>query len=383
MSYTLVFPHYHLSKMREMSRVYWCNTFSTLGMSLVTIFVPIFLLKIGYSFVAVLAFLLIQQIFAALFQYPASRLFDYFHPHHLLASGTLLYAIFFILLSTQSKHHWPLWLLALAWGVYRSIYWAAFHYHFSLARAHKTGGRQVAKIEAWAIMAATLAPAIGGIAASLAGINFSYLVAILLLVVAAVPLINTAGEPPRTHPAVSWAMIKAIKRDCFANVCNGMVQTAELALWPLLVFTFISSYAGIGLLSSVIAVSTIVVTLYVGKRQEKTGESYFIKQGLGAYSLTSIGRAVAQNSFQAFGLNLLGGIGRSLYVTPFMNRYYHNSDGPQRLGYITIMETSIAIGTAAFVGILLLLTLLFDMKAVLSIGLLAVAFFSLGVRLIR
>jgi hypothetical protein len=66
-----------------------------------------------------------------------------------------------------------------------------------------------------------------------------------------------------------------------------------------------------------------------------------------------------------------------------MNRYYHNSDGDYRLGYITVMEMSAAIGASVFMFGLLLLSLLFAVKTVLIIGLAATALCGLGVRLIR
>ncbi len=66
-----------------------------------------------------------------------------------------------------------------------------------------------------------------------------------------------------------------------------------------------------------------------------------------------------------------------------MNRYYTNSDGPNRLGYITVMETAFSTGAALYVLGLLALTAFFTIKIVLAIGLGFVAFSVLGVRLIR
>lgn len=180
-----------------------------------------------------------------------------------------------------------------------------------------------------------------------------------------------------------WQEIWDMRRDMLANAFNGMVIFAEQSVWPILVFLLVTSYAGVGLLSTVIAITSIVVTLYVGRDEERTGESHYIKRGLMTYSLTSIGRALVQNTTQVFGLNLLGGIGRSLYVTPYMNRYYTNSDGPFRLGYIMAMEGAFSIGSVIFGLGLLGLSTMFSTEAVLSIALAIVALCVAGVRLIR
>ena len=174
-----------------------------------------------------------------------------------------------------------------------------------------------------------------------------------------------------------------MRRDAIANMFNGVIIMGEFSIWPLLVFVLVSTYAGVGLLSSVVALASIIITLYVGRREETRGERRYIKEGLFVYGLTNLGRVIVQNSFQIFGLNLLSGIGRSLYTTPFMNRYYTNSDGTFRLGYITVMEGAFSLGTALFVAILFLISLILPMNTVLAIGLGIVAVSVAGVRLMR
>jgi MFS family permease len=389
MPYTHAHSHYHLLRMKEMGRIFWCHSIGALGVSLVVIFVPIFLLKSNYSFSAVLLYLLLQQALAAALQYPAGRLLQYIHPHRQLAIGTLWYAVFFGLLITLHTYHWPLGLLALAWALNRTMYWAAFHYSFGLARGQTHAGRQIAGVTALVVLAQTAAPAIGGIVATAFGIKYIYITAIITLLIAIVPMFKTGVGPPRVKLHISWPAIYTMRRDALANVCNGIVVLAEQSLWPLLVFLVVSSYAGVGVLSSMIAVASIGVTLYVGRQQETRGERYYIKRGLAAYSLTSLGRALVENSVQIFGLNLLGGVGRSLYVTPFMNRYYSNSDGLDRdgeafrLGYITVMETAFSIGSSLFLLILLALSLWLSVRTALEISLAAVALAVMGVRSMR
>jgi hypothetical protein len=383
MPYSYAHNHYHLSRMREMGRIYWCHSIGSAGISLAAIFIPIFLLKTSYSMQSVLFYLLMQQLLAAVLQYPAGYLFRYVKPHKLLVIGNLWYAVLFGLLITLPAHHWPLFWLALAWALTRTIYWAAFHYCFGMARAHKHPARQIAGINALVMFSTTAAPAIGGVAATALGIKYVYAAAIVMIGVAVAPMMWGAEGPARTVISINWHDIWTMRRDALANSFNGMVLMAETNVWPIFVFLLISSYAGVGLLSSVIATASIFVTLYVGRRQETKGESHYIKRGLGAYSLTSLGRAIAENSFQIFGLNLLGGVGRSLYMTPYMNRYYTNSDGSFRLGYITVMETSFSIGSALYTLGLLALVSVFPIKTVLAGALAFVALAAAGVRLIR
>jgi hypothetical protein len=375
--------HYHLTRLPEMTKIYWCHSLASIGGYLVLIFIPIFLLKSGYSFRAVLVYVLLSQVFSALTQYHVSRLFAHLTPHKLMVAGQIWFMVLFGLLFSLVSVGWPLALLAFAWAMNRNLYWTAFHYVFSMSRHHQHGGRQIAGVTALSTFGATIAPAIGGIVASLFGMNYVYIAAILIIFLAVSPMLDHAGGPARIRLSLSWSMFNKMRRDVAANFFNGTVIMAEQNIWPLFVYFIVTSYAGVGLLSTVIAFAGILVTLYVGRREEIKGESYYINQGVSAYSLASIGRILASNSSHVFGLNFLSGVGRSLYVTPFMNRYYTNSDGAHRLGYITIMEGAFSVGSASYMLGLLILSLFISQAAVLAIGLAVVAISSLGVHLMR
>ena len=100
-----------------------------------------------------------------------------------------------------------------------------------------------------------------------------------------------------------------MRRDLLANVFNGTVVMAEQNIWPLFVYLIVTSYAGVGLLSTVIAFAGVIVTLYVGRKEEVRGEGHYIHRGLAAYSLASVGRALAQNTTQIFGLKYIKWLG--------------------------------------------------------------------------
>lgn len=384
MSSMHLYSHYHLRRMQEMGKVYWCHSVGAFGISLVIIFVPIFLLKIGYSFHAVLFYLFLQGLFTAVLQYPIMLMFRYFSAHSFLVVGSLFYAIFFAFLGTQQVHHWPLFLLALFWALNRAAYWPAFHYIFSSSRAHEKAGRQIAGINSLVMFASTVAPAIGGILATIFGIKYLYFAAGALMIVAILPVLKSTSAPPKVKLEMPWSEAWKMRRDVLSNIFNATINEAEQNVWPVFVFLIVASYAGVGILSTVIALASIAITLYVGRREDiDHGHRKFLQRGSTAYSLTNIGRAVVQNTTQIFGLNLLAGVGRSLYITPFMNRYYTNSDQGFRLGYIAVMETSFAVGISLYMLALFGLSFLLSTREVLEIGLASVAISSIGIRLMR
>lgn len=383
MSYHQTLSHYHLPRIKDMGQIYWCHTIGHWGIFMASIFVPIYLLKNGYSFTDIFLYLFIKQAFATILQYPINKLFARIDVHLLLMFGQLSFIGFFVLLMTLLSKEWPLALIAFFWALHRTMYYSAFHYIFGLSRAKKHAGRQIAKLGSLIVIGNTMAPAVGGIIATAFGISYTYLLAVLLILLSVIPLARAPRTVPLTKLKFSFAHLKEMRRDAIANWFNGMVVMTEQNIWPLFVTIIVTSYAGIGMLSSVVAASSIAVMMYVGRKEETVGEKHFIKRGLATYSLTSIGRTIATTTMQVAGLNLFSGIGRALYTTAYMNRYYTNSDGAHRLGYITVMEASFSFGSAIYALVLLGLLAFFAPETVLAIGLGSMAIAVIGVRLMR
>jgi hypothetical protein len=369
--------------MSEMKRVFWAHTVASVGSSLVSIFVPIFLLKSGYSFPAVVTFLMFQNLSGAIFQYPAAKVVGRIGANRGMAVGCFVAAIYLASLLTLPHFHWPLVLVATLWGIDRDFYWFSLHANFSKARAHKKTGTQVSALNSIITFAHGLTPAIGGIIATTAGIAWSYALAITLIITGSIPLI-TGPEVTKRRP-VSWKNldIKRLWRDPASNFFNGMTTTSEMVLWPLIIYFIVNSYAGVGILSSIVIFASISVALYVGKREAIKGERHYLRRGLALETLTNTLRVIAQNAGHIFGINLINGVSRSLYTTPYMTRYYRHADEEPRLEYIALMETGNQIGGVFVLGIMLILSFHLSIEQTLLAGVVIAIPASFGTRLIR
>lgn len=375
--------HYHLPRMHEMGRVYWCHSLGALAISLAALFVPIYLLKSGISFQGVILYSMAQYSLSALFTYPSVKTLARVSPHHMLVAGSLLMAIYFGILSSAQITTTSLILLAVIWALQHAIYWPTFHYIFSLARTKEHGNTQVAGLDALVIIAHTIAPAIGGIVATIFGIQYTYYVVVAILFVAGLPMLNRNQGPETIKSSFSFAQIRKINRDLWANMAHSTVFISESVLWPLFVFLIVSSYAGVGALSSVIAISSMGVTLFVGRRSEKRGEHPYINHGVATYGIGNIARALAQNATHIFGVNLLSGIGKSLYHAPYLSKYYKNSDEGNKLGYIAAMETVHSLAAGIAMALIFALSTALSVQATLTVGLAVAALTVIGVKLIR
>lgn len=375
--------HYHLLRMSEMGKVFWAHSIGVVGSSLVTVFIPIFLYKIGYSIQEILIYLTFQNFVAAALQYPAIKLIDMLGGNRSMAVAMFTHILFFIALLVLPEFDQSLAILVpigLLWSLTRAIYWPAFHANFSKARAHKKAGRQVGAINAVMIFAHGATPAVGGIIATEFDISWVYGAAIGLFLIALVPLLF-GGEVTKRRP-LDFRKVNYRKTvpDMFASAAYGMTNLVEVTIWPLLIFFIVSSYAGVGVLSSVVTIASIIVTLYVGRRESDRGQRHFLNEGAVVSSATNVFRLGAETGGHVVGINLLSGVGHSLTMTPYISRYYERADEEPRLEYIALMETAHELSWGVYLFFILILTTFLAPTTALTVGIAAAIPLSFGAR---
>ncbi len=360
--------HYHLLRMTEIGRLFWAHTLVVLSGSLVGVFVPIYLLKLGYSFTDVLMFLTLLQAFSFVLQIPVIQGVTRLGPHRMMGFGIVLQVVFFSLLVSLPTLHWPLWLPALSWALYRTAYWPAFHINFSRAEHQHNATKEIGSIQAMVTLMKGIAPAIGGLIAGMFGIHWIYGVAIGMSVIAALPLLKPEERPYRFPPSRRRFNFAKVRLDLLANAANAMTTGAESTVWPILVFLLLETYQGVGLLSSVVALASISTALYVGARTKRRGPRHFMSEGVTLSSFADVLRLAAQNSGHVFGINLFTGVGNSLYYTPFFSRYYQHAGEESRVEYVTGMEMASMLGTLVIFTAMWAASFHFAIRETLLIG---------------
>ena len=354
----------------ELQKLYWSQGFSTLAGGLVAIFIPIFLLNIGYSLATVFSYMALYGLFCIPTLYIALRLLPKFGANRFMAIASVCQAIFLVLLITLPTHHWPLPVLALLAGWVNSTYWPPFHANFAVARTPSKSGRQLSYIYTVIAIAGALSPAVGGIMATVFDIKLVYAVAAVFFVISAIPMfIGRKGFKP-----VDFKLRRLkdmhIKSDLSAYSGWAIVESTEQVVWPIMISFIVASYASIGLLSSIVVGTGIFTTLYVGRRLTQKGEKHYIRRGSATMSLTNFARMFTGGVAGIFSMNLMSGISFHLLTVSLFTRFYRHVANGNTLEYLFAMEAVYGLTLAIFYSALALLTTIFSAQTILVIGLL-------------
>lgn len=354
----------------ELQKLYWSQGFYTLAGGLIAIFIPVFLLKLGYSLAGVFGYMALYGLLCIPTLYVALHLIPKIGANRSMAIAGVCQAVFLLLLITLPSRHWPLYSLAALAAWVNSTYWPPFHANFAKARTPERAGRQLSYVYTVTAIAGALAPAVGGILASIFDIKLVYAIAAGLFIIAALPLMaGNKGFRPADFKLRRLRQAR-ISPDLGAYGGWAVIETTEIVIWPIMIFLIVSSYASIGLLSSVVVATGIFTTLYVGRRLTQKGEKHYIKGGSATQSATNFGRIFAGGISGVFGMNLVSGISFHLLLVSLFNRFYRHVGHGYTLEYLFAMEAVYGLTLAAFYGFLLLFTIAFPEQTVLAVGLL-------------
>ena len=350
-----------------MTALYWTNSLRATAIAFVVVLIPVYLMNIGFSMREVFLVFVAEGLLWLLVLYPATVLASRFGANKIMVFSIVMLVGVMVSLALMPIYEWMVVTMVIFKSL-SSLYWLAFRLDFTAATGGKEAGQKIGFINALFLACMGIAPAIGGLVAEFYGIAWAYFIALSVILLACIPMVSTTEIKKWPRPKLPLLNVKKILPDLIANGGSTIDDSVGALVWPLLIFTIVPTYAGLGMLSALVVVSAILISLWVGWRESKKGEKHYLKQGSLIMSLTNFFRLIAGSIAHIASVNLLAGVGQALYTTPLASRYYKNASREPTIEYIFAMQVISAIAWALYPMVLFALTFVLQDKAVLIIG---------------
>lgn len=333
----------------ELSELYASTMLRSTGLSLVGIFVPIYLYKLGYELPVV--FLFMASVYAAriIGDFVAGYLVAWRGPKHSILISYVLQVLVLVVLLTLPMHQWPLWPIAVVWGISISTFFVAYHVDFSKIMHMAHGGKELGFMTIMERLGAALGPVVGGVVATFFGPEYTIMAAIGLFVLAVIPLFLTA-EPVRTNQKLSLRSLPfgRLKRDFVSFWAMGFDNNISVGVWPLYiavaVFT-VNTYASVGLVTTLGILAAILAARFIGQVVDHNQGVSLLRWSVAANSLVHAVRPMITSFGGALMVNMANETVSTGYKLPYSKGMYARADELPglRIVYIIWME---AIGDA-------------------------------------
>lgn len=376
--------HWRQLTFSEVAELYASRTLRVFALSMVTVFVGIYLYKNGYSVTFIMLYFAGYFLFRALLAIPLSHVIARIGPKHTSLISNFLYVPALLLLVTVPDHGLP---ALLAAGFFQAIsvtlYDIAYLVDFSKVKHDEHAGKELSYMHMLEQVAKGLSPVIGGFIAYWAGPQVTLFVAAVVFALAALPLFFTP-EPIKTRQQITFRGLPwhLITKNLVSEAAIGADIIASTILWSLLIAIGIfgtdgnAIYAQIGVLSAVTVLVGIASARIFGLLVDHRRANELLKTSVIVDSLTHIGRVMVATPFGVVLINIINEIATTGYVIPYSKAMFMQADNlpGYRIVYMSVMSASAASGAAIMCIAVAGFSLWFDEPTSLQIAYVLAAF---------
>ncbi len=329
----------------ELSELYISMMFRSLALSLMGIFIPVFLFTNGYGIPQILSFFIFFFATRAAMDIVGGLLVARVGPKHTMVvsyCSQIAAALLFLSLPNQ---HWPLAAPAVLWAISISFFFIAFHVDFSKVKHSKHGGKELCYVNVMERIGGALGPIVGGLVAVAFGAQYIFLAAIGLLVIGLIPLFKTS-EPVQTRQRLDFKGLPlgTIKRDLFSYCALTVENNLCVMLWPLFLAAFVFTsqvYLKLGGLMSIGVLVSIGAAFVIGKLIDQRQGGLLLRIGTMANALIHLIRPFVSNLPMALAVGITNEVVTVGYRIPYYKGMYDAADGlpGHRIVYMVSMES--------------------------------------------
>jgi MFS family permease len=347
----------------ELSEIYVSMMFRSMAISLSGLFIPLYLLQLGFGVTSILMlFGVYFTVRAAVFDMASAYMTAWYGPKHVISLGYILLLGSTSMFLTLPMFGWPLWLIGVVWGGSASFFFIPFDVDFSKIKHREHGGKELGFVVIMERAGGVLGPLCGGVIASLFGGQALFLVAATLLLVGLIPLMMS-GESVKTRQKLDFKSLSldGLKRDIFSNVFTGLENTLTICAWPLYLGLFVlsgkeSAYAGLGFLASISVFVSMFAAYKIGSLIDNRHGRKLLRISTVLNALLHLARGLVSAFPLATLLNVANEIVTVGYRMPYIKGKYDKADDlpGHRIVYFASLEV-ISSTVKAFVWLLLAL----------------------------
>jgi len=354
----------------ELSELYISQMLRSLSSSLVGLFVPIYLYKLGHSVMAICGMFVVWFLVRPLWSYVSARIIGRFGPKHAIALSVMAQIIYLSFVLTIQTVGWPLWIVGIIGSFCYSLYMMAFEVDFSKIKHSTHGGKELSYMQMFERIGAILGPVIGGLVATFIDPRFTIGLAIVTLCGSLVPIFMSA-ETVRQNQLIivkgfPW---KRHRRDMYVGAAFALENVVSVTVWPLFLGIFVlreNTYATLGILAAVSTVTTFVAVFAIGKMIDNNKGLRLLSIGVVLNGILHFVRPLATLPVHALAINVADEPLTAMYRMPFLKGRYDAADSVPgyRIVYFMLLELFIAAANILFWGLLTVIAMMISDRAV-------------------
>jgi MFS family permease len=329
---------------REIQEVYVHSLLFKLAKKLIAIFIPLYLLELGYAPTGVILFFLAYYMTYIFLSFPNAKIASRIGYKHssLLASPIILG--FYILLRNMQVSTPELLFVGVVGGVGSNLYWTGMNPEVATSSHSEDREKETGYFFSMPALASIFSPLAGGLI--LAVFNFQVL---LLFTVLLVALSFTPFLFSREHSKGMELDIRSFLEDAdfidFATFTfKGVNSIGKKVVWPLYLALVIESSLSIGGAGSILAIGSAVTSIFIGRIADNDNRGKIITIGTLLAGASYVLMSQVTTPLAAFAISGLNGLSYTAASIPIYSKAMDHSEREDVIEYFAFREISLATG---------------------------------------
>ncbi len=343
-----LFHIFSFLKNRELDELYASISLRSFALSLIGVFIPLFLLKTGFTLKQVFLYYIIFNVLRVFFSVIAGMIASRYGFKHLILFSIPFLILFFILLYANPKSILQLFLIALFGSIANSLFWVGYHTDFARFSLPGKRNQEISIANVFILVLKSLGPLIGSLILTFAGFHILFLLSIIIIISSSIPLFFSKEVYEPLNYSLKKLFIDINIKKLLASMSRGVNASVMLVTWPIYVFLHImnKSYIALGGATSIAFVSTLIATLLIGRISDKKSRFILFISSLGLSFLHLI-RLAIKSIVGVFVLNSVFRIVNVSQAISFDSRNYEKAKD-RIIETIVLREMNICLGKVIF-----------------------------------
>lgn len=332
---------------KEIRGFYVSNAIKSFAESFVKIFIPIYLLTLGYELRDV-AFFYFVYFSTVGFTMPFFMNLGYrIGLKKVLTIGTFFYIVYYLLLNLLNGGFDISYIpIAIVYGLSVSLYFSSYHIIFSKCADGKSEAKKFSLLKILVLLTGTAGPLLGALFISNLSFHILFIIVSVFFFLSLLPLYQTEDYKTRHKPDKS--VFKIFKQDTkekgLAYQASAVLVIATEVFWPIFIYNILKELVSLGAIITISSFITVLVLVFLGKVADKD-ENKTLKIGVFFYSFSWITRMLFISPLGIFLNNFYASLSSLAIEVPFSKKIYHEADKSKNIAnYFLFREWNLEIG---------------------------------------
>lgn len=337
--------------MSSIHRIYFSHTTRSVALSLIGIYVPIYLLTLGYTLTEVIIFFIFTHVSALLiglfFIVPLLKKYGQIT---VLKISFPLQILFLSLLLIMENSPIPLLFLALVNGAQNMSYWMPLNLLFIKHSEKEKMGGNLGKFLALPKFFGVFGPLISAILVPFVGFVPVFIMSVIGLGISYIPLLKIQNKSVQVSLNFSnaWKRLRKQKTLFLLEGFDNIIEESEW-FWGIYVYILIGSLATPGIVGSLEAIGGALFTIFVGKYANKNAKKIIPIAAI-LVILIMVFRIFISDSVTAYSITVIASFVITLFLVSYFTSIYKTVKGEDEEEFIILREIPTVCGRLIVFG---------------------------------